>query len=306
MRTILSVAVILTALILPCIAQAVILDKVTGSADCNAWQADVTIWFREGANNATLVQTVVLTDADGQEVQRFEETGDVPLRPGELVTFTYTGAWAETPGDGWQVAGDFRLLDNYTDGYNETVGTFTTAVACVSETGDGEAPPPSGCVQPPGWWRKHRDAWPTDQLELGDRMLEAGQIMHILKRPAWGNPAMLLARHVIAAKFNVLIDPDAGLDEALDAADAFLTEHPPLPGMDGNRRNWRRARVDRRAVRSLAMPILWYNWSGCRGEDPAAASGPVAVDLDLLDKAFDEAESPGDQVSFGAIKSMYR
>lgn len=306
MRTTLSVAAILTALILPAVAQAVILDQVTGSADCNGWQADVTIWFREGATNATLFRVVVLSDADGQEVERFEETSEAELRPGELVTIPYTGTWAETPGDGWQVTGDFRLLDNFTDGYNETTGAFTTAVVCVTDPGGEEIPPQTGCVQPPGWWRRHRDDWPTDQLMVGEQMLQASQLMHILKRPAWGNPDMLLARHLIAAKFNMMVVPDSGMDGAVAAADAYLAEHPPLPGADGNRQRWRRARVDRREVRRLAMPVLWYNWSGCRGEDPAAAAGPVALDLDLLDKALDEAASPGETVSFGALKSLYR
>lgn len=304
MRTILSVAAILTALIMPSVAHAVILDQVSGSADCNGWQADVTIWFLEGSNQALLTYAVVLTDAAGAEVQRFDVTEEVPMLPGQLVTTSYTGAWNSTPGDGWQVQADFSLLDVYDGGSNATTGAFITTVDCPGSDG-GTAPPPV-CVQPPGWWRRHRGEWPTDHMILGDQALDGDQIMQILRRPAWGNPALLLARHVVAAKFNVLIDHSADMEDALNAADDFLAEHPPVPTRGGKRDGWRRTRMDRREVRRLAMPILWYNWSGCRGEDPQAATGPVAVDLDLMDKAFTEAESPGESVSFGTLKSLYR
>lgn len=306
MRTITHAAALLIAVILPATASAVILEQVSGVADCNGWQADVRIWFRDGATDVTLTHVVVLTDADGQEVQRFEETETLELYPGELVDIPVSGTWAATPTDGWQVTGDFTLLDNFMDGNNKTSGTFTTAVVCVDESGEEEPAPTSACVHPPGWWRSHEEAWPMDHLAIGGQELGADQIMQILEGPVRGNVLMVLARQVVAAKFNVMIDPAADMDEAIARADAFLTENPPLPGVDGNRRRWDRASVNPRLVREMAFPIIWYNGSGCTGVEATTASNVTSPDLELLDKAVADADEPGETVSFGTMKSMYR
>jgi uncharacterized delta-60 repeat protein len=86
----------------------------------------------------------------------------------------------------------------------------------------------AACAHGFGFWKKHPELWPVSSLVLGDESYTSGELQAILSRPVKGDASLILAGHLIAAKFNLAAgatsDDIAG---AIAAADALLA---PLPG----------------------------------------------------------------------------
>lgn len=309
MRTIILCAALTALLILPGLALGVEFVSVTGSADCNAWTSDVQVWFREGATAFELSYVVVLTDAAGAEVQRFEALEQLAPVSGPPVTFTYGGAFAAPPGEGSTLSAEFHLYDYFTDGYNHLVSGFSAVPDCVPVVDDDR--PAAPCTHSAAWWRRHPGQWPVDELTVGDDTWDERTLRHVLGRPAWGNLRLLLARQLIAAKFNALVNPGAGMDADIAAADAFLADHDPFSRDRGRGRNrWRNWREEAAAVRELIAPLVAFNLLGCAktAAGDAADDGGVS-DLELVDKALAGEKIEGvaeEDVSLGTLKARYR
>ncbi|MFN2370699.1 MAG: hypothetical protein ABR506_06015, partial [Candidatus Krumholzibacteriia bacterium] len=161
------------------------------------------------------------------------------------------------------------------------------------------------------WWRRHMDQWPADELAIGDDTWDERTLRQVLSRPAWGNLRLLLARQLIAAKFNALVNPGAGVDADIAAADAFLAENDPFSRDRGRGRNrgrtWREEAV---AVRELIAPLVAFNLLGCAetAAGDGADDGGVS-DLQLVDKALAGEKVEGvvaEDVSLGTLKARYR
>ncbi|MBE0565329.1 MAG: hypothetical protein IH621_05165 [Krumholzibacteria bacterium] len=309
MRTIILCTALTTLLILPGPALGVEFVSVAGSADCNGWTSDLEIWFREGARSVELSYVVVLTDAAGAELQRYEASEALPVTEGPPVRFTYGGAFAAAPGEGCMVTAEFRLFDWFTDGHNEAVAGFTADPACAPPADDER--PAALCTHTAGWWRRHQEQWPVDELTIGGDTWDARTLRHVLSRPAWGNLRLLLARQLIAAKFNALINPGAGMDAAIAAADGFLAENDPFTRNRGRNR-WRTWLEEAMAIRELIAPLVEFNALGCSKQpsgpaDTADDSG--VTDLQLVDKALAGEPIDGiveEDVSLGALKARFR
>ena len=63
---------------------------------------------------------------------------------------------------------------------------------------------PTGCPHSAGFWKKHRELWPVTSLTLGAQPYSGNELLLILSRPPKGDASILLARDLIAAKFNVV------------------------------------------------------------------------------------------------------
>jgi hypothetical protein len=303
MRTIICIAALSLALISPGMALAVDFVSIDGVADCNGWRADVRVWFWDGARDVRLRYAVVLTDDAGNEVQRFTHDAAVTPIPNGFDDYVFEGSWDAQPGDGWQVNGAFTLVDIIPDLVNEINDSFATTVVCEAGSGDPETPP---CAYTSFWWRRHPEAWPAQTLTIGSVELTSSKIMWVLKRPAWGNARLLLARILIAARFNAMLNPDCGMEEAMAAADSYLTHNSPFPQYRRGRHNPRPRRPDLQALRAAAMPLIIFNTSGCPDNPMAQAETEPVSDLELLLKAEEGLAPTEADVSFGALKSMYR
>ncbi len=305
MRTTILSTILTAALILPGAASGVEFVSVAGVADCNGWSSEVQIWFRDGATSVELAYAVVLTDAGGAEVQRFDVVEPLAITPGPPVSFTFSGAFAAAPGEGSLVTAEFRLYDYFTDGFNESTAGFSADPACTPPVDDRT---PVLCTHTARWWSRHQDDWPVDELAVGADTWDARTLRHVLRRPAWGNLRLLLARQLVAAKFNAMTNPGAGMDAAIAAADDFLVDHDPFSRVRG--RDWRRRwREEARTVRDLIVPLIEFNRAGCTTEPVASAEESDLSDLDLVNKALagepvvPQAE---ENVSFGTLKALYR
>jgi uncharacterized delta-60 repeat protein len=96
------------------------------------------------------------------------------------------------------------------------------AVARYSSTSGPPAPP--ACPRSAGFWRKQRGEWPVDSLTLGSQSYPAAEVAELLKTPIRGDASLLLARELIASKFNLAGGAGSPeLSALVSSADAILS-----------------------------------------------------------------------------------
>jgi hypothetical protein len=79
------------------------------------------------------------------------------------------------------------------------------------------------CTLTQGFWKNHEDAWPVEELTLGDVTYTQAELLVVLRTPPRGDATYILAHQLIAAKLNVAHGADASAIEAtLAEADAWL------------------------------------------------------------------------------------
>jgi len=117
----------------------------------------------------------------------------------------------------------------------------------------GIDPGPSGCVRGPGYWLVHGQAWPAAVLELGGLRYERAALEGLLAEAGSG-AARLLARQLVATRFNLLRGTDPGIVAVADQADSFLSAHPPGSAPSG---------VDGQTADALQALLDSYNHTPC-------------------------------------------
>jgi len=300
MRTTALFLTLLTLAAMPASAQVTEILAFEGNADCNGWAMKATVHYGDGASMIRLEYAVVLDDADGVEVERYEFSDWIDFEAGQNATFSLEGSWTNTSATGWQVRGEFVIMDVIPDNVNRYGASFTAALDCGADPDGGEDPDAPLCTRPPRWYRNNPDQWPADELEIGGETLDADAIMQLLRRRARGLLPVILARQVIAAKFNLINNPQADVAGVIDAADAWLVDHSPFQSFSRRYLYSRTVRRQRPVVRRLIGPILVFNFAGCT-DAPADLATAARVLTDV-----DKGPVAEEDVSFGALKAMYR
>lgn len=135
-------------------------------------------------------------------------------------------------------------------------------------------PAQNGCaVFTQGFWKNHPQAWPVDQLKLGQVTYAKDQLLSILRRPVRGNGLVALAHQLIAAKLNVALNEAAGYStpsevaEVIDQADALIGALVVPPVGQG----WLHPSL----TSELVMALDDYNEGAypCEGSDATPAGG---------------------------------
>lgn len=289
MRKITLTSALVIMLVLPGLATAVTLDSLSGTADCNSWSADLTISFRMFAMMGRVEYTVILRDADGTEVERFEYGDFIAIPEAQSATFTYGGDWAATPDGTYTVSGEFFVYDVFGDGYNVTSDTFNAELACGSAVDDPD--PGEICLNRSPFWAANPGQWPVDHLELGGRTVAQDQLLTILNMRN-GRPLALMIRELIAAKLNLASGGSDDIMPVIAKADALLMRNPS--GRRNIGRTFRQAMVLRQA-------LFRYNRRGCPNGNRTGMTEALTGDFgEPAGKASVEIQT------LGTIKAMYR
>lgn len=300
MRKHIPIIALVFLLVLPSLASAVYLDSVTGTADCNGWNAAVEVTFRSGARLVRLEYIVALSDAAGTELERFEYSEEVAIPDQDTVIYPFDGMWTSTLSDGaYSMTCEVVLFDIFPDGQNRFEDGFSVAFECGGDTGDdngGDDPLVSDfCNRGTGYWKNHPQDWPVMDLDLGGENLNQASLLDILNTPASGDATVILARALITAKLNLA---GGGHDDAgiIAEADAYLTEHPVFS-------NPRRA--DRKAALAFMGDLGALNQGDC--PDDPESSGEMFTPDAGKNKAlgFDKAASV-EVIPLGSLKALYR
>jgi len=301
MRKHITIIALVFLLVLPSMASAVYLDSVTGTADCNGWNADVAVTFRSGAMLVRLEYVVALTDAAGTEMERFEYAAEVDIPAENTMVYSFGDAWtAGLPDGAYLVTCDVLLFDIFPDGRNRFEDGFTTNFECGGTSGGGGDDPivTDFCPRGSGYWKNHAAGWPVMNLDLGSENLDQTALLNILNTPPRGDATVILARALIAAKLNQASGAGDDMTGVIADADAYLVDHPVYS-------NPRKG--DRKAALAFMNDLGDYNSSDCSDEAESETTGdtfaPSAGKYETL--GFDKAASV-EVMTMGSLKALYR
>ncbi|MCC6354576.1 MAG: hypothetical protein IT577_11865 [Verrucomicrobiae bacterium] len=178
--------------------------------------ADVEIYVYQDATRYSVAEIPIAADSSFAFVDTVVGFSQfVAAGPAGGADFTRVGAI------------EFELC-NGPEGADISMGVITT----VDDPRFGD-----GCPRTQGYWKNHPDAWPVDALALGAVTYSMDQLLALLGRPTCGDPSMILAHQLIAAKLNIAngCDPTA-IQHAVAIADALLATFPgDLPFKVGKR-----------------------------------------------------------------------
>lgn len=260
--------------------------QLDGNADCEGWSASATLVFPDAVFSAALDYSVVLADQAGAEIARFDWAGQVNRFENPMMIKMYGEPWGLTLDSVYTASLAFHFLGE------EATLAFDVVCGEMGDEGGGEVDPVVDPVVEPchhtyHFWRKNPDAWPVDELTLGGETFTKDQLVRQLHGHLRVHPSFSVARHLVAAKLNVLSGCDASIQPVIDEADAFLAR------VDDRPRHWWRHRGD---ARQLTRVLVQYNNQPCEGV-PLSRGGQ---DL-LLDKSY--ADEP---MTFDGMKALYR
>lgn len=297
MRKNITIIALVFLLILPSLASAVYLDSVSGTADCNGWNAEVEITFRSGARLVRLEYAVVLMDANGVELERFDYATEVEIPSETTMVYPFGDAWSTSLADGLHtMTFDLVLYDIYPDGQNRFEDGFSTDFVCDEGTG-GEDPIVTGfCPRGPGYWKNNPTDWPVMNLDLGGVNLDQTALLNILSASPRGDTTFILARALITAKLNMAAGAGDGISDVIAEADAFLADHP----VGSNP-----TKPARKTALSFMSELGKYNSGDCEDDTDTAGDSHAPKSGKYETMGYDKAAAI-DLISLGSLKALYR
>lgn len=104
--------------------------------------------------------------------------------------------------------------------------TWDAGLVELPPTGDDDDD--DGCTYTIGYWKNHPDAWPVQQLTLGDVVYTKAEAIALLNTPPKkGDATIILAHQLIGAKLNVANGADdTAVADTIADADDWLVGHP--------------------------------------------------------------------------------
>ncbi len=293
MRNITLASMLVILLASPSLTVAGNLENVSGTANCTSWSADLLISFRAGTFMSGLEYSVVLTDANGAEVDRFVYSEFIEIPTTETAVFTFGGAWTSILDGDYTVTGDFTVYDFFGDGQNLSSGTFTTDVACGSAGGDGDRTAGDPCIYTYRYWADHPDLWPVESLEIAGQLKDKSELMAMLQVYSNHILAITVSRELIATQLNLANGSDPYIQPAVDEAGALLA------GLPAGSRNAGESRSQAMQVRAK---LAKYNRTGCPEDESSGVTMTLGGEYfeTLQDKAAIET------MTMGTLKAIYR
>lgn len=298
MRKLTPIIALVILILLPGFASAVYLDSVTGTADCNGWNAAVEVTFRSGARSVRLDYTVVLAGPDGLEIERFEYSEPIEIPTQDTVVYSFGEAWtADMPEGANTMSGTFVLFDIFPDGTNRFEDGFTATFDCGGAVDDEDDPVVTDfCPRGNGFWKNHPTDWPVMNLDLGTDNLDQTALLEILDSPARGDATVILARHLITAKLNMAAGAGDQISTIIAEADDYLTIFPVFskPG-----------KADRRAALDFLDDFGEYNSGDCSeasGQDEQTNNFDAGKHETV---GFDKAAAT-EVMTMGSVKALFR
>lgn len=79
----------------------------------------------------------------------------------------------------------------------------------------------SWCPRTPGYWKNHPESWPVSTLEVGGVLYTKEQLIAMLETPLKSNKNLILIKHLIASKLNIL-SGSILTNDVTDEADTYL------------------------------------------------------------------------------------
>ena len=91
----------------------------------------------------------------------------------------------------------------------------------------------------PGYWMNHPEAWPVEEITVGNETWTIEEAISLMKRPVKGDKTLTMFSAFVAAKLNVLIGNCPPACYTLAEVNTWLTNFPVDSGVSGNSEAWR-------------------------------------------------------------------
>jgi len=272
-------------LILPGLASATHFELFDVKADCEGFTYDATVYYRYTIYDVDVDYSFVLTDEKGGEVARIEGVAPVTRTDDRLGFLTGGDVWGVDLCGTYTVTASVHLYSVYgTDLFDEDTLTFETSLVCECDE-PGDEP----CHRTPGYWKNHARNWPQDSLMVGGEERSKRALIRVLRTPVRGDATIILAKHLIAAKLNVLNGTDDGINDVIADADAYLMAHPLRSRPRG---------ADKDEALRLKDLLADYNELEC--------NTPCDRDDDNHHGPRDKAMSVTEETTFDNLKALYK
>lgn len=309
-------------LLLPALTGAATLDQLTATADCNAWNSEVTIAFRPGATTVLLVFSMQLADSAGVEIERFDYEEWLEIPATELATYPFGAAWQAPLGQPAVMSVTADVYDTRGDSFGVTGDGLNVSLDCATTGGDDV--PVEVCRHASRWWLRQRADWPVDTMNLGGVSYDRSQLERLLRQPHRGLLARRVAHQLAVAKLNLANGVTDDIGATVAAADAWLMAHP----LESRGRHREPRHNERRAALRLIKDLCQWNHGGCPdgslvyGDDEKETGTGLTMDFSASSQQFGAAggeEFTGDladyettekaaeeATSLGTLKAMFR
>jgi MYXO-CTERM domain-containing protein len=159
------------------------------------------------------------------------------------------------PHTGYSGPDSFTFLANDSQA-NSNVATVTVSV-------EGAKPPCPG-TRTPGYWKNHPEAWPVEEIIIGNVTYTKAEAIELMLMPERGDKTYTLFRALVAARLNVETgNPSDCVQDTISAADSWMVECPVGSGVHARGKDspWRDAEP-------LYIVLDDYNNGSCCGVPP--------------------------------------
>lgn len=92
----------------------------------------------------------------------------------------------------------------------------------------------------PGYWKNHPDAWPVEEITIGDITYDKYTAIGLMQTPVKGDKTLTLFKALVSAKLNVEIGNHFDcIEDSIYAADTWMYSHPVGSGVKANSPAWK-------------------------------------------------------------------
>ncbi|HXG46566.1 MAG TPA: SdrD B-like domain-containing protein, partial [Methylomirabilota bacterium] len=86
------------------------------------------------------------------------------------------------------------------------------------------------CTRTQGYWKTHPEAWPVEEITIGDKTYTKAEAIAIMKRSAAGDKRFNMFEQLVAAKLNLLAGTDGScISDVIAAADVWWIKYGKCP-----------------------------------------------------------------------------
>ena len=113
-----------------------------------------------------------------------------------------------------------------------------TSINC-SFTAADEWPSTIPCTRTLGYWKNHDEAWPVDEITIGETTYTKQEAIDIMRIPGAVDKTYDMFKQLIVAKLNILIGCNSScIEQTITDADAWMYDHPVGSGVPANSQAW--------------------------------------------------------------------
>ena len=92
----------------------------------------------------------------------------------------------------------------------------------------------------PGYWKNHPEAWPVDNITIGDVVFTKDEAIAYMMMPVKGDKTKTMFPALVSAKLNVMVgNDDSCIGDTITDADTWMADYPVGSGVKASSMAWK-------------------------------------------------------------------